>query len=410
MTRWLWLVAIGLAGALAGGISMLALQAPALEPLPGKTPVATTEKLTASVAPVPIPEPDTRVLLVWTSGGLPAGFADRIAELPGVEDTTVVLGDSVDLVASTSPEGKVVDELEKGWAVPLDALAIDPASYAAFLPASARETVSALEPGEVLLGATSARLRQVGEGGRLRLVDGSEVTVAGTLDDTLVGGAEVVVPQAGADAIGVTTERFVLVSYRGDGGGVEVAIRNAAPDGTAVRVRGPGETPYLRHGDAVLPQALVKDRFGEFAYRPPRTGRDFAQDPGWVADNITTEEVPILGAVRCHRGILKQLKGALTELETRGLADLVDPDAYAGCWNPRLISEGGNVSRHAWGIGVDVNADANPTGQGSGQDRRLVEVMQRWGFTWGGFWLVPDPMHFEYLEPPDEVALKVPTG
>jgi hypothetical protein len=25
--------------------------------------------------------------------------------------------------------------------------------------------------------------------------------------------------------------------------------------------------------------------------------------------------------------------------------------------------------------------------------------MERWGFTWGGRWLVPDPAHFEYLRP-----------
>ncbi|MGH3442722.1 MAG: M15 family metallopeptidase, partial [Nitriliruptorales bacterium] len=365
---------------------------------------------TASVAPAPIPKPDVQVLLVWTSGGLPAAFADRVAELPGVEQTTVVRGDRVDLVGSTTAEGKAVDAPGRGWMIPLDALAVDPASYAAFLPASARETVADLEAGEALLGETSARLRAVDVGGRLRLTDGNEVTVAGVLPDTLVGGAELVVPVAGADAVGVTTERFVLVTYRGDRGGVEVALREAAPDGTAVRVRGPGETPYLRHGDAVLPQALLKDVFGEFAYRRPDGGRDFVQDPDWAAENIVTADVPILGSVRCHRGIVKALKGALGELEARGLAHLVDPDAYAGCWNPRLISEGGSVSRHAWGIGFDVNADANPTGQGSGQDRRLVEVMQRWGFTWGGFWLVPDPMHFEYLEPPDEIALKVPTG
>jgi hypothetical protein len=29
-----------------------------------------------------------------------------------------------------------------------------------------------------------------------------------------------------------------------------------------------------------------------------------------------------------------------------------------------------------------------------------VEVMERWGFAWGGRWLIPDPAHFEYLRPP----------
>jgi hypothetical protein len=29
----------------------------------------------------------------------------------------------------------------------------------------------------------------------------------------------------------------------------------------------------------------------------------------------------------------------------------------------------------------------------------LIAIMLEWGFTWGGDWLVPDPMHFEYAAP-----------
>jgi hypothetical protein len=54
------------------------------------------------------------------------------------------------------------------------------------------------------------------------------------------------------------------------------------------------------------------------------------------------------------------------------------------------------VSRHAWGAAVDINAAANPFGSLGTQDPRLVAVMKEWGFTWGGDWLSPDPMHFEY--------------
>jgi hypothetical protein len=27
----------------------------------------------------------------------------------------------------------------------------------------------------------------------------------------------------------------------------------------------------------------------------------------------------------------------------------------------------------------------------------VVTVFERWGFTWGGTWVVPDGMHFEFL-------------
>ncbi len=70
-----------------------------------------------------------------------------------------------------------------------------------------------------------------------------------------------------------------------------------------------------------------------------------------------------------------------------------------GCWNPRLIRADDGISRHAWGAALDLNVNANPTGLASAQDPRLVEVMQRWGFTSGAHWLVPDPSHFEYLQP-----------
>ncbi len=57
----------------------------------------------------------------------------------------------------------------------------------------------------------------------------------------------------------------------------------------------------------------------------------------------------------------------------------------------------GAVSRHAWGLAIDLNAAANPYGERSTQDRRLVEVMERNGFAWGGRWATPDAMHFEYM-------------
>ena len=47
-----------------------------------------------------------------------------------------------------------------------------------------------------------------------------------------------------------------------------------------------------------------------------------------------------------------------------------------------------------------MNVSANPEGGASRQDPRLVEIFRRWGFTWGGDWLVPDPMHFEYTRVP----------
>jgi hypothetical protein len=37
-------------------------------------------------------------------------------------------------------------------------------------------------------------------------------------------------------------------------------------------------------------------------------------------------------------------------------------------------------------------------------NRRMIPM--RWGFTWGGHWLVPDGMHFEYLGPPPQALIE----
>lgn len=405
MTRVLTLVLAAVAGAVAGGALMLSIDAPAVEPPAGAgdrpAPLGVAPLRSAATRP-----PAEPVVLVWTAGQLPAGLADQVARLPRVSQVTVVAGGRADLVASHTAAGEPVDRLDPGWAAPLDALAIDPDSYAGFVPATDRATISQLEPGRALLGATSARLRRLDAGDTITLGTGDTATVVGVVDDTLVGGAELVVPRTDAARLGLATDRFLLVAHRSDRAELESAIRQLTDD--EVRVRGPGETPFLRHGDAVLPQALIKERFGEFAYRPPADGQvAFTQDPAWSQRHLVTARLPILGAVHCHRAVVEQLRGALQELVDGGLAHLVDPATFAGCYNPRLISPDGLPSRHAWAIAVDLNADRNPTGGASGQDPRLVDTFARWGLTWGGFWLVPDPMHFEYLTPPAPEAAKV---
>ncbi|MBS3941597.1 MAG: M15 family metallopeptidase [Actinobacteria bacterium] len=367
---------------------------------PSDAPSASPTPATEAGEPDPQPSAgDTGdLLLAWTLGGLPPGFVDAVAALPEVEQVTVVAGDLVDLVASADADGRAADVLDAGWAIPIDAIAIDPAAYAAIRVAAAGETadvIANLAPGEALLGATSAELRGLAAGATITLGGGVDLTVRGVVDDDLVGAAEVVVTTADAAAVGVTTDRFVLLRHRGDHPAVEVAVRGLTDVG--MRVRAEGEWPWLRHGDAVLPQAYVKAQFGEFAYRPTGNGLAIQQDDGWVDEYLRTLEVPILGSVTCHRAMAGPLEEALAELVDAGLAEVVDPAQYAGCHHPRLVAGDDGVSRHAWGLAIDVNAADNARGVVSTQDPRLVEAFTTRGFAWGGPWLSPDAMHFEYL-------------
>lgn len=336
---------------------------------------------------------DHSILVTWTSGGLPEGFAAAVSHLDSVSAASVVRGDLLGLVASWDAEGRPIDQPPDDMTVPLDALAIDPQAHAAVVDGGHSAAVRSLEQGDALLGKSSARLRGLGKGAVMELATGQRVTVAGVVPDDLVAHAELLLP---APAPGVRTQRFVRLLHAGERTEMERAIRGVGREAGDVEIRGPGEQSILRHGGSLWSQVAVKTRFGEFAYRPAG-GRSIVQDEAWVEAHIRVARVPILGEVACHREMLPALEGAMTALVDAGLASLVNPADYAGCYAPRLISPEEALSRHAWGIAVDLNATTNAYGEPPMQDHRLVDTMARWGFRWGGTWRVPDGMHFEYL-------------
>jgi hypothetical protein len=157
--------------------------------------------------------------------------------------------------------------------------------------------------------------------------------------------------------------------------------------------------PFLRAADDVVPQALIKARFGEFAIR--RTAGGFAIDPAWVSAHIVTRQVPTLGSITCNRAVVADVDATMRDLRARGLGALIDAGDFhrnGGCFNARLLrGSTDSISRHAWGVAIDVNVAANPLGARSRQDPRLIAAFERHHLTWGGGWLRPDPQHFEWV-------------
>jgi hypothetical protein len=374
-------VGYALAAALAAPSGVDPSATPEPGPGAGRAPlVATTTTTTAPGVTATTSEPETLTYLVWATGGLPPGLGEALAGM--FETVSIVRGDAVEL------------ETENEDVIPLDALAIDPVSHVPFDPG---RSLVGLQPGTVALGETSARLRDAQLGDVLTIA-GFSYEVVAIAPDRVVSAGEVVF-SAADHTTPVVTERFALISTDLDRAQFEAEVR-ALYDGPApLRIRAEGETPWLRHGDAVLPQVFIKEALGEFSYSG-RAGARFVQDPGFVAENIVRVEPPLLGPTRCHRVVAEMLIGAMTQLVEEGLGHLIEPGGFAGCWNPRYIraatGTSAGVSRHAWGAAVDINATTNPVGSTGTQDPRLVEIMEDWGFTWGGLWLVPDPMHFEY--------------
>jgi hypothetical protein len=136
---------------------------------------------------------------------------------------------------------------------------------------------------------------------------------------------------------------------------------------------------------------------GTYRYRVIGGGR-IAPDPAWVAANIRTEAVPILGSVTCHEDLFPQLRAALLEVQQRNLADEIHPDEYAGCYYPRFIADTTTLSNHSFGLALDLNVPGNGRGTVGQIDRDVVDIFKKWGFAWGGDWRWTDPMHFELSE------------
>lgn len=314
---------------------------------------------------------------MWTGEGIDKEFRDSVRELYPV--MSVVQGDVV-----------LLDIERAGWFIPLDAIEIDPEKHADVWQAP---ELRKLAGGQVVLSQSSAALRGAILGDSLS-IEGHHFEVSGIVPDEMVGAAEVVFHREDENSP-VKTTRYLLVAADMTAGAFADSIRAINPD-LHLRIRTEGDVPFLRSADAVAPQVMIKAALGEFAINPG-SGRAFEQDEEWQDESIVAASLPLVGTSKCHRVVAERATAALSEIADQGLGRLIDPDGYAGCWVARFIGGNRGVSRHAWGAAIDINAPDNLFGTSGDMDRRIVEIMERHGFTWGGRWLTPDPMHFEYL-------------
>jgi hypothetical protein len=341
-----------------------------------------------AVTTQPAQKPPPQVLVVRRRGGVPSSWTGHVQRMRGVEAVARTARTQAMLQRSRRAGGRTVDSVPAGYAIPLDALVVQPRAYARVLGEVARE-IRRLRPGRALLSRTSARLRRLAPGDRLVLTGERPLRVAGVVPDELVGFAELVLTARDAGAGRPATRQLLAATTRP----ARVERRLAGREGVRIRML----SPTLRASPRLIARPLeIKARFGEFAVALPY-GSDWIRiEPRWLARNVVTRSVPILGAVTCNRRLFGPLRRALGTLVRRRLARVVDRADYAGCYAPRRIPGSGSLSLHAWGLAIDVNAAANPRLGDSRQDRRLVRAMEDAGFTWGGRWpTVPDPMHFE---------------
>lgn len=278
--------------------------------------------------------------------------------------------------------------------------AVDPADFRRFTPeVSARSDAVWQRVAEGDLAISPDLSDEVGQDLGTDLVLGND---AGSLAIRVGARAslppkiDAVVNQPWGERLGMVPGNAVLVSTgSADPAAVAEALRRRVGDAVTVS---PLTTSPPSEGrqTAFLTGGSVADAVGSFRYRYFADG-SVEPDPAWTAAHISTEAVPILGTVTCHRVMLPQLRAALQEVVDRGLADRIDPGDYGGCYVPRFIAgdPAKGLSLHTWGIALDLNVQGNLRGTVGEIDRSVVDIFKRWGFAWGGDWSYTDPMHFE---------------
>lgn len=280
--------------------------------------------------------------------------------------------------------------------------AIDPILFRPIAPASTRDAEfvwTSLLAGEAVITFKSAEELNLGDGDEAISTAGSDdIAVGAFADNGLPNFADVLVDDAHGRQLGLKTTRLLLVGARPGSSVGEIGdkLHSAFPNADLRRLL---PSDLISAGDPAATGAAYGGVIGYMRYRT-LPGGFIAPDPTWIATNIATGEVPILGSVTCHRLIFPQLGAALSEIENQGLSEHIDASDYGGCYVPRFISRDPSraLSMHAFGLAFDINVSQNQLNTDGNMHPDVVAIFEKWGFEWGGRWQNPkDPMHFEVI-------------
>jgi hypothetical protein len=234
-------------------------------------------------------------------------------------------------------------------------------------------------------------------------------TIALVGDDDVVGGTEILINTEGADRLGLSRLSRVLIWDFPSRQAIDAALATEGLISTKVRIRRSWDQ---FDPDLTLGMAETKAALGEFAYRVGATG-SVSIDVGWTGTNLPPGRNLLSAAIpiraRCHLVVEPAITAALAEVAAAGLGGTLnvgDANTAGGCYNPRFNrlttnSSIGFLSRHTWAMAIDTNTRGSCQGCAPpDMDCRTVQIFRKHGFAWGGNFLTPDGMHFEWVGQP----------
>jgi hypothetical protein len=277
------------------------------------------------------------------------------------------------------------------------------------------DVAAVLSANTLVMSQRTASLRgaEPGDVVTMRARFGAEVdfTIGDVVADEITGGTELLMTPEGAQRIELDRKSRVVMWGFSTREEVDQALEDEGLESSRIRIRRTWD-PF--DPDSMLGMAQTKELLGEFGYRVEDDG-SVTQELAWQSANLPpgrrllNETIPI--SAKCHLLIEPALRAALAEVAAAGAGsvfDIDDANTAGGCHNPRFsrLSQSstiGFLSRHSWAMAIDTNTRGSCQGCAPPDFAvdpggcTAVRIFRKHGFAWGGNFLTPDGMHFEYV-------------
>jgi peptidoglycan hydrolase-like protein with peptidoglycan-binding domain len=169
----------------------------------------------------------------------------------------------------------------------------------------------------------------------------------------------------------------------------------------------PPDVEPARPSFTAMPQAACENFYGRPGFKPAGNG-NVTIDPAWINTHLLEIEIPVQDSsskMLVHKLAAQRF---VAMFENWRAADLLGrivtvDGTFVSRYKRGSLTE---LSRHSWGLAIDLNASQNLQGHVAahigqvGCVRELVPGAIAAGFFWGGHFHNQDPMHFEVALPP----------
>ncbi len=355
----------------------------------------------------------TDVVSIYDSGALDAGTESKAIEAARAAgaDFTVRGSASIPMQRITR-NGATVQQAPSSLSIPMGTTVL---ARDAVAPLMGDNVSAAMSADRIVMSAGTAAFRGAvaGDVVTLRAYFGNEVdfTIGAVVADDVTGGTELLISPEAAARLDLDRKSGVAIWGFTSRDRIDAAMAEQGLVSTSIRIRRSWDPA---DPDDTIGMAETKQLLGEFAYRVDSNG-SVTQESAWQSANLPSGRVLLNPTIRirarCHNVIEPALKAAFAEAAAAGVGgvfDVDDANVAGGCHVPRFStlsqnSSIGFLSRHSWGMAIDTNTRgscqgcAPPDFATDAGGCTAVRIFRKHGFAWGGNFLTPDGMHFEFV-------------